>query len=74
VLFVAVGLHSMRTAMLPRWVASTTLLLAVFCITPWSFIGAFLALAWTLVVSIMLYVRDAPASAAETPPPPVPAA
>jgi hypothetical protein len=73
VLLVAVAAHALRTAMLPRWLAWASILLAIACLTPWSFFGAMVSLLWVLVVSILLFVRDAPAPAAQTPPPPVPA-
>jgi hypothetical protein len=70
VAFIAVAVHALRTGMLPGWLAWVSVLIAIACLTPWSFIGAGVGLLWVLVVSILLYVRDAPAPAAKTPPPP----
>jgi hypothetical protein len=72
VLLVAVAIHAFRTGMLPGWLGWLSILIAIACLTPWSFFGSMISLVWVLVVSILLYMRGAPATTAERPPPAVP--
>jgi hypothetical protein len=71
VLLIAVAIHAFRTGMLPAWLGWVSILIAIVCLTPWSFLGSMIGLVWVLVVSIMLYMRGAPATTAETPTPAV---
>lgn len=73
VLALAVAAHAFRTGMLPRWLAWATIAMALVALTPWSFIAAFISLPWVVTVAVVLYLRDAPATVADTTSRPLPA-
>jgi hypothetical protein len=66
---IATGLAILRGAPLPKWLGWAALVIGIASMTPAGF-GAFLAfLAWTLIVSIVMYLRTAPTTAASAPGP-----
>jgi hypothetical protein len=63
-LLIATGIVAVRTAALPRWLAWAALVLGVASFTPIGFFAFLAALAWVLVVSIVLWLRSTTAPAA----------
>jgi hypothetical protein len=58
VFFLAVGVLSVRTRMLPVWLGWVTVLLGVVCLTPVGFFALLLGLVWIVLVSVLLYRRE----------------
>jgi hypothetical protein len=55
------GVATLRTDALPAWLSWAAIVIGVIAITPIGFLG-FLALGvWTLIVSVLLYMRARPA-------------
>ena len=72
VFLLASGLAILRGAMQPRWLGWAALVLGLLAVTPAGFFALLVALVWIVVVSIMLFMRGAPAAteaAAPVPPP-----
>jgi hypothetical protein len=62
------GIGTLRTDALPAWLAWAAIVIGVIAITPLGFFG-FLALGiWTLIVSVMLFMRAREPAAGGTPP------
>jgi hypothetical protein len=59
VFFLAAGILAVRFAVLPAWLGWFTIVLGVACVTPVGFFALLVGLVWILVVSIMLYRREA---------------
>jgi hypothetical protein len=68
----AAGIVAVRTAALPVWLAWPAIVLGVLCVTPVGFFALLVGLVWLLVVSILLYRREA--GPADRPAPADPAA
>ena len=58
IFFLAVGVLSMRTRMLPVWLGWVTVLLGVVCLTPVGFFALLVGLVWIVIVSVLLYRRE----------------
>jgi hypothetical protein len=58
VFFLAVGVLSVRTRMLPVWLGWLTVLLGIVCLTPVGFFALLLGLVWIVLVSVLLYRRE----------------
>jgi hypothetical protein len=67
VFFLAVGVLSVRTRMLPAWLGWVTVLLGIVCLTPVGFFALLLGLVWIVAVSILLYRRDTGPAERRTP-------
>lgn len=67
VFFLAVGVLSVRTRMLPAWLGWVTVLLGIVCLTPVGFFALLLGLVWIVTVSILLYRRDTGPAEQRTP-------
>jgi hypothetical protein len=72
VFFLAAGVLSVRTRMLPVWLGWVTVLLGIVCLTPVGFFALLLGLVWIVAVSVLLYRRET--GPAERPTPIDPAA
>jgi hypothetical protein len=59
VFFLAVGVLSVRIRMLPVWLGWLTVLLGIVCLTPVGFFALLLGLVWIVLVSVLLYRREA---------------
>jgi hypothetical protein len=59
VFFIAAGIVAVRFAVLPVWLAWFTIVLGIVCITPVGFFALLVGMVWILVVSVMLYRREA---------------
>jgi len=58
VLMLASGIATVRRPVLPRWLGWTAIVIGVLALAgPAGFVGALLAVVWSLVVAIMLLVR-----------------
>jgi hypothetical protein len=80
VFMLAAGILSVRTRVLPRWLAWIAVVLGVAAVTPVGFFAFLLMVVWVGVASVLMYLRPAtPAVDAGTapptgaPPPPAPA-
>ncbi len=65
-LILATGLSALRTRVIPVWLGWVSILVFIALFTPAGFVAALVALAWVLVVSVLLWRRE---SGADTPPP-----
>jgi|SRR5215211_1121602 len=68
----AAGILAVRTAVLPIWLGWSAIVLGILCITPVGFFALLVGLVWLIVVSILLYRREA--GPADRPAPAAPAA
>jgi hypothetical protein len=59
VFFLAVGVLSVRARMLPVWLGWLAVLLGIVCLTPVGFFALLLGLVWIVLVSVLLYRREA---------------
>jgi hypothetical protein len=59
VFFLAAGILAVRFAVLPAWLGWFTIVLGIACVTPVGFFALLVGLVWILVVSVMLYRREA---------------
>ena len=69
IFFLAIGVLTVRTRVLPAWLGWPALLIGVACVTPIGFFALLVGLVWILIVSVMLYQREgqpAPANPAST--------
>jgi MFS family permease len=58
------GLAIVRSRALPVWLGWAGIVIGVVSLTPVGWFGLFGTLGWTLVVSVLIYARTAPAAAA----------
>jgi hypothetical protein len=70
-LLIATAIISIRSRMLPAWLAWIALLLGIVSVTPLGFFAFLLFLVWTVIVSVLLW-RSAAAAAGTPPAPPPP--
>ena len=64
----ATGICVLRHGGLPRWLGWVAIVIAVVSVTPIGFAGFLAAFIWTLVASIVLYLRGGQTSAPAAPP------
>jgi hypothetical protein len=69
VFLLASGLAVLRTGVLPGWMGWVALVLGVLSVTPAGFFALILMLAWTIAVSLMLFMRAMPATPEALSPP-----
>jgi hypothetical protein len=67
VFFLAVGVLSVRTGMLPVWLGWVTVLLGIISLTPVGFFALLVGLVWIVIVSVLLYRREAGPAERRTP-------
>jgi hypothetical protein len=68
-LLLATGLVVIGTGVLPTWLGWVAIVIGILSVTPAGFIGFLLWIVWTLVASIVLFLRE---GAAGAPPPAAP--
>lgn len=51
------GIATLKTGALPRWLGWSAVVFGVLALTPLGFFGFLLLLLWTLIASVMLYMR-----------------
>jgi hypothetical protein len=67
VFMIANAVAVLRSRALPVWLGWIAIPIAVISVTPIGFIGFLATMAWTLIVSVLLYLRDAPVAPATAP-------
>jgi hypothetical protein len=67
VFFLAVGVLSLRTRMLPAWLGWVAVVLGIVCLTPVGFFALLLGLIWIVIVSVLLYRRETGPAERRTP-------
>jgi hypothetical protein len=68
----ATGICVIRHGGLPRWLGWVAIVIAIVSVTPIGFAGFLAVFVWTLVASIVLYLRGPVTPTAVAPPPAVP--
>ena len=57
------GLAIVRTGVLPKWLGWVAVVIGIVAVTPVGWFGLFGMLAWTLVVSVLMFMREGKAAA-----------
>jgi membrane protein implicated in regulation of membrane protease activity len=70
----ASGIAVLRYGALPRWLGYLALVAGVVSATPVGWVGAFLAILWVAIVSVVLFRQASGEAAGPTPQPAVPPA
>jgi hypothetical protein len=58
VMWVAAGLAIERSRLLPRWLGWTAIVIGIVALTPVGWLTVFALMVWTLVVSVLVYMRS----------------
>ena len=61
------GVAILRAKTLPVWLGWVGIVIAVISVTPIGFFGLLATMAWSLIVSVLLYLRGAPAATMAAP-------